>query len=96
MASWVHSRFGPQDRASRVEKLCEEFQELLFADFDGSPADRRGEAADVAIALLAYSEAAGFDLAAAVQEKFSILQRRTWVQTEDGNWEKVGDRNDRE
>lgn len=94
VANWVHSRFGPQDQTSRMEKLCEEFQELLFADFDGQQQDKREEAADVMICLLAYADAAGFDLAAAVAEKFSRLQRRQWLQTENGTWERVRDHHD--
>lgn len=78
ITAWAVKTFGePEDAGVIMDKLEEEFDELLSEDGDLENAP--GEAADLLIVLFQLSEFLGFDLMDAVDEKMQINRARKWT-----------------
>ena len=77
IGTWQIATFGAgQTRYGLLEKLREECAEILLSDSDQQLEE---EAADVAIVLCGIAHLVGFDLIAAMECQFKVLQTRTWA-----------------
>ena len=72
IGNWACDTFPQSTDASRIEHMSREVEELR------QKPDDPFEAADIMLLLLHHAHVNGYDLFAAVQEKYQIIKRRTW------------------
>jgi NTP pyrophosphatase (non-canonical NTP hydrolase) len=80
VGQWSDGEFG-SGRVVSVSKLSHmkrELVELSLAFAEGHAADTAKEAADCLILLLGFAHIQGFDLMAEAEDKFAVVQKRTW------------------
>lgn len=86
IGTWHSETFGdPCNICDLIRnKLTEEVIELRAAQFEATPGAEADEAADVAIALMAFCSRRGIDLNAAILRKHAINKQRKWKKTATG------------
>ncbi len=80
---WHLVKFPGADANDILDKLDEECEELYEAQ-SHCINERGPEAADVAIALLAYCAHEGIDIESEILKKHAVNVKRVWVKTGEG------------
>jgi len=86
IGNWHQQTFGDDPKITNliIDKIDEEVNELACAHDDGIAVETEEEAADVAIALLAFCHRKKIDLQAQILKKHAVNQKRVWTKTADG------------
>jgi len=93
VGEWHREKFGETTYGllwaiiSKIEEECGELSDVqCLSAIQDTSKELPMEAADVAIALMAFCDRSGIDLEAAIRAKMRVNWCREWTQNDKGEW----------